>query len=142
MAKTEIPPDLEDILHKRCYASVATLRPDGMLSCNPISIIWDGEMIRFSSLEKQKKIRNLRADPRIALSIIDPDNPVRYLEIRGTAEIQPDDDRSFVNQIAKKYVGVDEYPFDEPGAKRVVVTVHAERVSTFSHPPVSSPPQP
>lgn len=142
MAKTEIPPDLEDILHKRCYASVASLRPDGMISCNPVSIVWDGEMIRFSSLETQKKIRNLRADPRIALSILDPDNPIRYLEIRGTAEIHPDEDRSFVNQIAKKYVGVDEYPFDEPGAKRVVVTVHAQKVSAFAHPPVDSSPLP
>ena len=135
MAATEIPPNLVDILDKRCFASVATLRPDGMLSCNPVSIVWDGEQIRFSSLEKQKKIRNLRADPRIALSILDPDNPVRYLEIRGTADVEPDEDRSFVNEMAKKYLGVDEYPYDEPGAKRVIVTIHAQKVSTIANPP-------
>ena len=135
MAATEIPANLVDILDKRCFASVATLRPDGMLSCNPVSIVWDGEQIRFSSLEKQKKIRNLRADPRIALSILDPDNPVRYLEIRGTADVEPDEDRSFVNEMAKKYLGVDEYPYDEPGAKRVIVTIHAQKVSTIANPP-------
>ncbi len=135
MAATEIPPGLADILDKRCFANVATLRPDGMLSCNPVSIVWDGERIRFSSLERQKKIRNLRADPRIALSILDPDNPVRYLEIRGTAEVEPDDDRSFVNEMAKKYLEVDEYPYDEPGAKRVIVTIHAQKVSTIANPP-------
>ncbi len=130
MASDEIPATHVDILEKRCFASVATLRPDGRLSCNPVSIAWDGEKIRFSSREGTKKVRNLRADSRIALSVLDPDDPTRYLEIRGVAEIAPDEDRSFVNQIAKKYMDRDVYPYDPPRARRVVVTVHAEQVST------------
>jgi len=130
MAQTEIPATHSDILDKRCFASAATVRPDGQLSCNPVSIVWDGEFVRFSSLERTKKIRNLRADPRIALSILDPDDPTRYVEIRGRAEIEPDSLRSFVNAMAKKYMDVDEYPYDPPGAKRMVITVHAEQVST------------
>ncbi len=130
MAHSEIPKTHADILNKRCFASVATLRPDGKLSCNPVSIVWDGEKVRFSSLEGTKKIRNLREDPRIALSILDPDDPTRYVEIRGRAEIEPDTDRAFVNAMAKKYMDVDEYPYDPPGAKRMVVTVRTEHVST------------
>jgi PPOX class probable F420-dependent enzyme len=130
MARTEIPASHADILDKRCFASVATLRPDGKLSCNPVSIVWDGEKIRFSSLEHVKKVRNLREDPRIALSILDPEDPTRYLEVRGRAEIVPDTDRAFVNAMAKKYMDVDEYPYDPPDAKRMVVTVHVEHVST------------
>lgn len=130
MASNEIPATHADILDKRCFASVATLRPDGQLSCNPVSIVFDGRHVRFSSLERTKKIRNLRADPRIALSILDPDDPTRYLEIRGRAEIAADEDRSFVNEMAKKYMDVDEYPYDPPDARRMVVTVHAEQVST------------
>ena len=130
MARTEIPETHVDILDKRCFASVATLRPDGRLSCNPVSIVWDGEKIRFSSLERVKKIRNLLEDPRIALSILDPDDPTRYLEVRGRAEIASDTDRAFVNSMAKKYMDVDEYPYDPPKAKRMVVTVHIEHVST------------
>ncbi len=130
MATAEIPSTHTDILDKRCYANVATLRPDGRLSCTPVTPVWDGDKLRFSSLEKQKKIRNLRVDPRIAVSILDPDNPIRYVEIRGTADIEPDDDRSFVNEMARKYLGRDEYPYDPPGAKRVVVTIYPEVVST------------
>ena len=130
MARDEIPATHVDILEKRCFASVATLRPDGQLSCNPVSIAWDGEKVRFSSQEGTKKVRNLRADARIALSVLDPDDPTRYVEIRGIAEIEPDEDRTFVNQIAKKYMDTDVYPYDPPETRRVVVTVHAERVST------------
>ena len=130
MARNEIPRTHTDILDKRCFASVATLRPDGQLSCNPVSIVWDGRLVRFSSLEQTKKIRNLRADPRIALSILDPDDPTRYLEIRGRAKIAPDEGREFVNEMAKKYMDVDEYPYDPPDAKRLIVEVHPEQVST------------
>ena len=94
-----------------------------------MSIVWDGEKIRFSSLERTKKIRNLRADPRIALSILDPDDPTHYLEVRGRAEVEPDEDRAFVNAMARKYMDVDEYPYDPPDAKRMVVTVHLRQVS-------------
>ena len=130
MARTDIPETHIDILDKRCFASVATLRPDGRLSNNPVSIVWDGEKIRFSSLEGTKKVRNLRADPRIALSILDPDDPTRYLEVRGRATVEPDANRAFVNSMAKKYMDVDEYPYDPPGAARMVVTVEVEVVST------------
>jgi len=129
MPKTEIPTTHEDILNKRCFANVATIRPDGRLSCNPVSIIWDGDHVHFSSREETKKVRNLRADSRIALCIVDPDDPSRYIEIRGTAVVEPDDDRSFVNQIAMKYMDVEEYPYDPPNANRVQVSVHAEQVS-------------
>ncbi len=139
MTATGIPPTHADILDKRCFASVATLRPDGRLSCNPVSILWDGETIRFSTREGTKKVRNLLADPRIALSILDPDDPTRYIEIRGTAAITDDDDRRFVDQIARKYMDVDEYPYDPPGAKRLVVTVDIEQVSAPSIPSPSDP---
>ncbi|MCR9095083.1 MAG: PPOX class F420-dependent oxidoreductase [bacterium] len=134
MSTTEIPPTHADILDKRCFASVATLRPDGRLSCNPVSIVWDGEKIRFSTRERTKKVRNLQADPRIALSIPDPDDPTRYVEIRGTAQLTDDDDRRFVNEIARKYMDADEYPYDPPGEKRMIVTVEIEHVSAPSIP--------
>ena len=129
MPRKTIPKGLVGILDKNCFAHVATLRPDGMLSANPVSVIWDGSHIRFSSLKSRVKVSNLRADPRIALSIPDPDNVNRYLEVRGTATMEDDVDRSFINAIAQKYMGEDVYPFDPPGAERVTITVHPEQVS-------------
>ena len=75
-------------------------------------------------------MRNLLSDSRIAMCIVHPENPLHYLEVRGTAQLEDDTDRSFVNQIARKYMGVDEYPFDPPGAQRVTVTVNVEQIST------------
>src|SRR5207244_1928125 len=83
-----------------------------------VCLIWDGSHVRFSTTKGRRKYRNLRADPRIAISVTDPENPWRYLEIRGRAELSDDGDRSFINQIARKYMGQDEYPFDRPGDER------------------------
>lgn len=125
----EIPASHTDILDAKCFAHVATLRPDGRISNHPVCLIWDGTHVRFSTTKGRKKVRNLRADPRIAISVADPENAWRYLEIRGRAELGDDTDRSFINQIARKYMGQDEYPFDRPGDERVTVTVHVEQVS-------------
>ena len=91
---------------------------------------------QISSLNSRWFRHFIDYDPRIALSILDPDNAGRYLEIRGTAEVAPDDDRSFATEMGRKYLGVDEYPYDEPGAKRVIVTVHAQKVSSLASSPM------
>jgi PPOX class probable F420-dependent enzyme len=125
----EIPDAYKDILEAKCFPHVATMRPDGMVSNHPVCLIWDGERVRISITKSRKKYRNLVADDRIALSIPDPENIWRNLEIRGRATLEDDVDRSFINSIAQKYMGQDEYPFDKPGEERVTVTVHPEQVS-------------
>lgn len=134
----EIPASHLDILEKpNLYPIVTTMRADGHMSSTPMSIIWDGKTLRLSTLKQRMKYKNLLVDPRIALCIMDPDNPVRYIEIRGHATVEDDIDRSFVNKIAKKYIGVDVYPFDKPTAQRVIITVIPEQVST----PAITPPK-
>jgi hypothetical protein len=72
----------------------------------------------------------VQQEPRVALSIVDPENPYRYLEIRGTVErIDPDPDRAFINSMAKKYIGQDVYPWHVPGDERVVLVVKPEHTS-------------
>jgi PPOX class probable F420-dependent enzyme len=125
----EIPASYSDILEGKCFPHVATIRPDGMISNHPVCLIWDGKHIRFSTTKTRKKFRNLEANDLIALSIPDPTNIWRYLEVRGRATLENDLDRSFIDSIAKKYMGQDNYPYDRPGDERVTVTVHAEQVS-------------
>ena len=125
----EIPQSHVDILEARCFAHVATLRPDGRISNHPVCLLWDGEHVRFSTTKARGKYRNLRADPRTALSVVDPENVWRTLEIRGTATLADDADRRFIDAIANKYMGQDRYPFDRPGDERVTVTIHVEQVS-------------
>lgn len=125
-----IPDSHLDILESRCYPVVSTIRPDGLISANPVSILWESGRIRFTTLKDRMKVRNLLADPRISLCAMHPDNVLHYLEVRGHAELEDDADRAFVDRIAMKYMGRERYPFDPPGAQRVIVTVVPEQIST------------
>ena len=135
-----IPKHAHDILRDRPTGHIATLRPDGRLSVNPVSLIWDGEYVRVSTLKSRGKYRNLSQDPRVAISIPHRSNPNRYVEIRGIAELTDDPQRVFINSIARHYMDVDVYPFDAPGAQRVTITIHAEQVSTPDIPLADDPP--
>ena len=96
----------------------------------PVWFGWDGTHVLFSQTTTRQKVRNLERDPRIALSIVDPDNPYRYLEIRGVVErVDPDPDIAFINSMAKKYLGQDRYPWHRPEDERVVVVVRPEHTS-------------
>jgi PPOX class probable F420-dependent enzyme len=127
----DIPAEYHDILEAKCFPHVATMRPDGMISNNPICALWDGEYLRFSTTKGRVKYHNMVADDRVALSIPDPKNIWRYIEIRGRVTLEDDVDRSFINQVARKYMDQDEYPFDRPGDERVTATVHPEQVSAL-----------
>ncbi len=122
--KVEIPPDYKDLLKSTALAHVATLGPEGEPQNNPVWFDWDGEHLKFSQTKTRQKYRNVGRDPRLALSIVDPENPYRYLEIRGeVAHIEEDPDLDFINAMAKKYLGQDKYPFHQPGDERVVVHI-------------------
>src|SRR5512139_2679785 len=107
-----IPKTHQDILLSRPIGHLATIRPDGRLSVNPVAVMWDGVHVRVSTLKSRQKYRNLQRDPRVAISIPHRDDTNRYIEIRGTAELADDADRSFVKSMARAYMGADDYPFD------------------------------
>ena len=91
---------------------------------------WDGEHVKFSQTKTRQKYRNLQRDPRIALSIVDPENPFRYLEIRGeVTRVEEDPNIDFISSMAKKYLGLDRYPNHRPGDERVVVFVRPEHTT-------------
>ena len=137
---TPIPDSHIDILTSRPTAYLATVRPDGMLSVNPVAVMWDGQHLRVSTVKTRKKVRNLEHDPRVAIAIAHRNNPNLYVEVRGTAELADDTDRSFVDAMAQVYMGVDRYPFDRPGDERVTITIHATQVSAPRIPLADDPP--
>jgi PPOX class probable F420-dependent enzyme len=119
-----IPASHADLLSSTALAHVATIGPDGHPQSNPVWYGWDGSHVLFSQTTGRQKYRNLQQHPSLALSIVDPANPYRYLEIRGTvAEIVEDPDNAFINSMAKKYIDQDVYPWHQPGDQRVVVKV-------------------
>jgi PPOX class probable F420-dependent enzyme len=123
-----IPDSHHDITDAAGVTYVATVCPDGQISITPVSAMLHGDQVKFSTKKDRGKYRNLLADSRIAVCMQHPTDPFRYLEIRGRARIEDDDDRAFVNAIAVKFLGQEEYPHDKPGEERVVVIVDAEEV--------------
>jgi PPOX class probable F420-dependent enzyme len=123
-----IPTDKLDLLESTALADVATIGPNGEPQVNPVWFGWDGTYLTFSQTTARQKFKNLQNDSRIALSIVDPQNPYRYLEIRGkVVRIDPDPDKAFIDKMANKYMGVDRYPWNQPGDERVVIVVEPVR---------------
>ena len=101
---TVIPTELLDLLERPLYAHLATTRPDGTVQVSPMWFGWDGELLRFSTTTKRQKYRNVKSHPHVAASISDPENPYRFLEVRGVVEeIEPDPDSEVFMQINKRY---------------------------------------
>jgi PPOX class probable F420-dependent enzyme len=94
-----IPEAYRDLLASTALAHIATLGARGEPQSTPVWIGWDGQHIRFSQTKRQQTYRNLQRDPRVALSIVDPRNPYRYLGVRGIAVAFEDDpDRAFIDR--------------------------------------------
>jgi PPOX class probable F420-dependent enzyme len=122
-----VPADKFGLLASTALAHVATIGPRGEPQVNPVWFHWDGARIHFAMTRGAQKYRNLRRDSRVALSIVEPANPGRYLEIRGHATFASDPDAAFINLLAKKYMGLDTHP--EPTLDWVVVAIEPEHIS-------------
>lgn len=127
----QIPDGIKDILNKPGYAHLATLMKDGSPQVTPVWYDFDGTHIRINTAKGRLKDKNMRRDKRVALSIQDPDNPYRYLAIRGDVdEITENGADAHIDSLAKKYLGKDRYPFRAPGEVRVIYKIRPEKVST------------
>ena len=125
-----IPEKYRDLITKRAFASLGTVMPDGRPQVTPVWVDLEGDQVLINSAKGRQKDRNLRRDPRVALAIIDPDNPYRYLEIRGrVSEITEDGADAHIDKMAKKYLGVDKYPYRQPGETRVLYKIQPEHTS-------------
>jgi PPOX class probable F420-dependent enzyme len=128
-----IPDSHLDIVEQEYLAMVSTIRHrDGYISTNPVSIDWDGEYVRFSTLKQRVKYKNLLANQQITLCITSSTDPTRYIEIRGTAELVDDPEAAFQQAMWKRFTGEDEFPYDPPGAERVIVKIVPQQISTPS----------
>src|SRR6201998_942847 len=126
-----IPEKYRDLFQKRAFASLATLMPDGRPQVTPVWCDFDGEHVLFNSAKGRQKDRNVRRDPRVAVAIIDPDNPYRYLEVRGKGiEITEQGADAHIDKLAKKYLGVDKYPHRQSGEVRVIYKIRPEHTTT------------
>lgn len=121
-----------ELFQKKAFAHLATLMPDGRPQVTPVWCDFDGNYVRINSAKGRVKDRNMRRDPRVTLTIQDPDNPYRYLEVRGrVVEITEDGADAHIDSLAKKYLGVDTYPYRQPGEDRVIYKIEPQRTSAM-----------
>jgi len=105
---------------------------DGTPQVTPVWVDYDGTHIRFNTAKGRVKDRNLRRNPAVALAIADPDNPYRYLQVRGrVADSNESGADAHIDSPAKKYLGQDKYPYRQPGEVRVIYKIAPDRVQTM-----------
>jgi PPOX class probable F420-dependent enzyme len=127
-----IPEKYRDLFSKRAFASLSTLMPDGRPQVTPVWCDLEGDLVIFNSAKGRQKDRNVRRDPRVAMAIVDPDNPYRYLEIRGrVVEITEQGADAHIDKMAKKYLGVDKYPYRQSSEVRVIYKIQPEHTTTM-----------
>src|SRR5437870_5288652 len=129
--RSTIPPEFLDLVTtKKAFANLATVMPYGSPQVTPVWFDFDGKYIRVNSARGRVKDRNMRRNPHVALSILDPDDPYRYLAIRGIVVKATEDGAvEHINGLAKKYRGQDAYRSRSPGEVRVIYIIEPRRVA-------------
>lgn len=123
---TGFPDTHRDLLDAK-FATLATIGKDGGPQLTEMWFLFEDGEVKVSLNNSRLKTRNLLARPQCSLFILDLENPFRYLDVRGTARIEPDDDRAFADRVGAKY-GVDLREYDGPGEERVVATIEPTNV--------------
>jgi PPOX class probable F420-dependent enzyme len=123
----DIPASHRALLDAR-VATLATAGADGWPQLSEIWFLAEGDTIRLSLNTSRQKTKNLRRDPKCTLFILDVANTFRYLELRCEAEVEPDDEYRFADQVGAKY-GSDLRVHDGPGESRVLVTLQVRKVN-------------
>jgi PPOX class probable F420-dependent enzyme len=128
-----IPEKYRDLFQKPAFGVLATLMPDGQPQVTPVWVdLQDGHVIVNSAKGRQKD-KNIERDPRVTITVIDPTNPYRYVEIRGRVdETTQEGADTHIDKMAKKYLGKDKYPFRQPDEVRVMYKIAPQHVSGFN----------
>jgi PPOX class probable F420-dependent enzyme len=133
MATTTIPDKYLPILtEKKAFAHIATVMADGSPQVTPVWFLYDDGRFIVNTVRGHVKDRNMKRNPRVALSIVDPDNPYSRVSVRGkvvrTTEEGAD---ASIDALAKKYMGVDKYPRRSPNEVRVIYEIEPTSVATM-----------
>ncbi|HET6609262.1 MAG TPA: PPOX class F420-dependent oxidoreductase [Rhodopila sp.] len=122
---TEIPSKYIDLLTKKAaVANLATIQPDGSPQVTPVWFDFTGGVVRVNTAKGRVKARNMTMGSKVALSIVDPDNAYRYIQIRGAVTKETTDGaKAHIDSLAKKYLGKDVYPWHNDTDVRVMYEI-------------------
>ena len=128
MPAPSVPPTHLDLLDAP-VAALATIGPDGRPQVSAVWFLAEDDVIKVSLNVARQKVKNLAANPAATVFIHDTANPARYVEIRGDATAEPDDDYAFAEHVVAKYGSPDMRAIDGPGGRRVAITVNPVRIN-------------
>ena len=115
---------------KQTFAHIATLMPDGTPQVTPVWIDYVNGKVLVNSAKGRVKVRNLKRGSPVAISIVDPDNPYRYVQIRGrVSRVTEEGAAQHIDKMAKKYLNQEKYPWAKPGEVRVLFEIEPTAVS-------------
>ena len=128
---TAIPDKYLDLLErKKAFAALATTMPDGSPQVTPVWFDYKDGIVRVNTAKGRVKARNLKAGAAVALAVIDPDNPYRYIQIRGRVRRCSEEGAgTHIDSLAKKYLGKDTYPNAAPGEVRIMCEIEPAAAS-------------
>jgi PPOX class probable F420-dependent enzyme len=119
-----------DFLRNPYYAVVTTVRADGTPHPTVVWIDADGGDVVFNTAEGRAKPKNMRENPNVSVTVLDPANGYHWLAVTGKAELSHEGADAHIDKLAKKYLDADTYPFRKEGEVRVIVRVKADRIET------------
>ena len=127
-----LSPGFQKLLREPAYCQVATLMPDGSPQLTQTWVGTDGEHILINTFDGSQKVRNVRRDPRVAVNVVDPTNPWRIANVRGrVVEVTTEGADRHIDELARKYLGVETYPFRRPDQVRVILRIAADKVNAI-----------
>lgn len=132
MPADTIPDKYRDLFDKKAFGMLATVMGDGTPQVTPVWCDFDGTYVRFNTAKGRVKDNNVRRNPKVAITLQDPDNPYRYLAVRGKVEeITERGADEHIDRLTKKYINQDKYPYRAPGEVRVIYKIRPEHVSAL-----------
>src|SRR5882672_9228242 len=128
----KLPQSAKKLLQDKAYGHVVTFNAEGKAQLTMVWMDVDGDEVLFNTAEGRKKPQNLRRDPRIIISVQDRNDLQAYMVIHGTATLTEAGADAHLDKLAKRFLGMDQYPYRQPGEKRVLVRVKVDRLGGFA----------
>ena len=122
-AAIELPSEAKEIFEKKAFAFLGTNGADGFPQVTPVWVELEDGRVTVNTAEGRTKHRNIRRDPRVSLSAVDPDDPYRAVTVKGRASMTTEGADEQIDRLAKKYRGTDKYEWRQPGEVRVKVLI-------------------
>ena len=136
MSQVTITPEIAKLFQGKNFVSFSTLMKDGSPHVAPVWVDIDGNTILINTAVGRMKEKNVKRDNRVALSIFDHQNPYDMVAIRGKViELTTDGADEHIDKLAKKYFGLDKYPYHSPDEKRIIVKIKPEKIYRMQPPP-------